>query len=282
MISEKKVMDFTKKVILMGDVAVFIIILIFIYLAFFTGGSNSVRIYGLDNSSEINTDIVELDSSELRAGKEVILKGNNKAWVNANEKYYTFELSEIFLDSGKASLYIENLPLSVIFEKDQQRNFDLDSDGYYDVSVYLKEVSSSGSSFLFKQTNKKVETSDSFVYWFDYLNGNIGKGVERQNYLLWIFYVMVIILLVFILFSLIPLLRNYLKVRKIKGRKDYCQVMKYLINQFHENKRYNQDKALRIYERIRFIYSNLNEKDQKKYKSTIEKVEKEVSKWQNI
>ena len=53
--------------------------------------------------------------------------------------------------------------------------------------------------------------------------------------------------------------------------------MKYLVKQFNENKKYDSDKAKRIYKRIRFIYSNLNPKDKKKFKSTFEKIKKEVS-----
>ena len=277
MISEKGVLDFTKKMILLGDIVIFVLILFFIYLSFFTGSSNSIQVYNLDEGSERRVNIVELDSADLSEGREVSLDSDTGAWVYADEKYYTFELSEISPNSGRASLYIENLPLNVVFETDQERSFDLNSDGYYDVSVYLKDVSQAGASFLFKESSEKVQTGDSFAFWLDYLQGTASKSVERQNYFALIFYSLVFVILLVVLYTAIPIIKDYLKLKKIKGRKSYSEVLKYLVKQFNENKKYDSDKAKRIYKRIRFIYSNLNPKDKKKFKSTFEKIKKEVS-----
>lgn len=269
------------KIVVFG-LLVFLLSFFLFYVYVFAFDYNSVATYQLNTEADREVNIVELSSVDIQDGKKVVLNPSLEAWVYMNDKYYSFELSEIFPSSNKASLYISEIPLNVVFEKGQERRFDLDSDGYYDVSIYLNKISLQEAEFLFRTSGGVVSTGDNVMMWFDNFQGLVSDDLERHNYLLLIFFVLIAILIVFIFYFSIPYFKSYFRAKKIRARKSYSEVMDFLIKEFNQAKRNNKQKAFRIYRRIDFVYRNLSGEEKVDFFDRYDKIDKEVNKWKDI
>lgn len=278
---DKEVVLSRLKVVLFG-LFVFVLSFLVFYVYVFSYDYNSVSTYTLDTESDRDVNILELSSNEISDGKKIDLNPSLEAWISMEGNYYSFALSETFPSSDKASIYVKELPLNVVFEKGQERKFDLNSDGYYDVSIYLNSVSVREAEFLFQKTDGEVSAGDSVMRWFDNFQGLVSEDVERHNYLLLIFFVLIALLLVFVIYFSIPYVRSYIHLRKIKKRKSYSEVMGFLIKEFDSSKRKDKVKAKRIYSRMKFVYDNLKPQAKFKFNKNMERVGAEVNKWKDI
>ncbi len=151
------------------------------------------------SSSTTFVPIYRPSESKLAEGYDISLGENYEVQFQISEQSHTLKVDSVSTTS--ATITISSEPITLELNLSETKKVDLDSDGYYDLSVYLKEIKFSKANFILTSINEEVVNGDSVVQ-----DGGVGdeeviqdsndsvEADEESNYIVWIILVIVLVI----------------------------------------------------------------------------------------
>lgn len=132
---------------------------------------------------------------KLQQGYEASLQKNGEVQFNFNNENHTIKLKNII--NGTAIVTISSNPITFNLTINETKKINLDNDNYYDLSVFLKNISTYHANLVIKTIHEEIPAGET--------GGNTGTETNQENNIeiQTIFYVGIVVGVIAILFFII-------------------------------------------------------------------------------
>ncbi|MFH1521845.1 MAG: hypothetical protein ABIF18_02710 [archaeon] len=178
----------------------------------YAGNSNtSSASYTITASSSSSTfvPIYRPSESKLSEGYDISLGKNYQVNFRISEQDHILKVNNI--STASATITISSDPITLEINIGETKKVDLDDDGYYDLSIYLKDIKFSKANFILTSISEAVSSSDSTVQDEEVGDGEIAQdgvvaeGVaevdEESNYMIWIIILAIVLVVIGVVFA---------------------------------------------------------------------------------
>lgn len=116
--------------------------------------------------------------SQMSGGYEVQMKRGYRVRFDVGDESHTFRVDSV--SSDFAEITISSDPISLVMGIGDSEKVDVDSDGYYDLMVYLENIESYNADFVLTTINEAVAQKDSGLATTEptAIEPTIDEGVE--------------------------------------------------------------------------------------------------------
>jgi len=105
----------------------------------------------------INSSAKTISSNEFSQGANLNLKENTEAKFMLNSQEHTIKVNSV--GSNFVNLIIQSNPIKVSLKIGEEKKFDLDNDGFYDIQVRLNSISNSIPKIYIKKIHESISSS---------------------------------------------------------------------------------------------------------------------------
>ena len=108
---------------------------------------------------------IEIDSSDLRGGKSVEVKEEQKVIFEINDKEHSVTLDSI--KSNSVDVTIKSTPIKATLDMGEEAKFDLNDDNFYDLKLKLIKVDNKKAEILLQKISESICAMQGEEYFFD-------------------------------------------------------------------------------------------------------------------
>ncbi len=242
-------------------------------------GKNSLITVGVGDF-DLDEDLIStLNISIFASERELELSKNIPVNLNFEGDIYQVELVKVLPERNRTGIFFSDFDLGFTFHMDQERKIDINSDGFYDISLKLEDVYEGKALFLVEGIKEEKSTTGDIGLILDRLRGDVQEKTIIQDYI--IMAILVLVLLAVLIHLYLAYLVPYMKNKELMETDKPKDALKYLHKEIKKKKDPNEKK--KIYSRIQHLYGYLSKKEKKKAESIMKEVENiKLNKWKNI